>query len=216
MGKRRKEKATARGEITIEGTTYKYALYKRPPGKPWLLKFIWGPGKARRGIGSIKNGNTANVTTITERIRESLRRRATVNAAAPAPARAPSPFRSGRPGTVRQSIPHVPHNISHDETGAKYATKRAYEAEVKAAKRRRTAAAAAKRPRAPPPPPPPECPICLEHLDDASPALACRHRFHAACVQELVAKAWADGAKRTRGRGTAVLCPLCREQSYVQ
>ena len=125
MGKRRKEKATARGEITIEGTTYKYALYKRPPGKPWLLKFIWGPGKARRGIGS-------------------------------------------------------------------------------------------KRPRAPPPPPPPECPICLEHLDDASPALACRHRFHAACVQELVAKAWADGAKRTRGRGTAVLCPLCREQSYVQ
>ena len=80
------------------------------------------------------------------------------------------------------------------------------------AKRRRSDAAA-KRPRAPAPP---ECPICLEALDDASPALACRHPFHAACVQELVAKAWADGAKRTRGRGTAVLCPLCREQSYVQ
>ena len=61
-----------------------------------------------------------------------------------------------------------------------------------------------------------ECPICLEELDVASPALACDHRFHAACVQELVAKAWADGAKRTRGRGTAVLCPLCRGQSYVQ
>ena len=129
MGKRRKAKATARGETTIEGTTYQYFVYKRPPGKPWLLKFIWGPGKARRGIGSIKNGNTANVTTITERIREALGRRATANAAAPAPARAPSPFRSGRPGTVRQSIPHVPHNISHDETGAKYATKRAYEAD---------------------------------------------------------------------------------------
>ncbi len=209
MGKRRKAKATARGETTIEGTTYQYFVYKRPPGKPWLLKFIWGPGKARRGIGSIKNGNTANVTTITERIREALGRRATANAAAPAPARAPSPFRSGRPGTVRQSIPHVPHNISHDETGAKYATKRAYEAEVKAAKKRRTAAAAAKRPRAPAPP---ECPICLEDLDDA-PALACGHQFHAACVQELAAAA---SGRRTRGRGTAVLCPLCRAQSYVQ
>ena len=137
-GKSRKAKATARGEITIEGTTYKYALYKRPPGKPWLLKFIWGPGKARRGIGSIKNGNTANVTTITERIREALGRRATANAAAPAPARAPSPFRSGRPGTVRRSIPRRDEAL--DE-----ASKRLFEAElkaeVKAAKKRRTAAA---------------------------------------------------------------------------
>ena len=74
-------------------------------------------------------------------------------------------------------------------------------------------ASSAKRPRAPAPL---ECPICLENLDDASPALVCDHRFHAACVQELVAKAWADGAKRTRGRGTAVECPLCRGQSYVQ
>ena len=210
MGKRHKAKATARGEITIEGTTYKYALYKRPPGKPWLLKFIWGPGKARRGIGSIKNGNTANVATITERIREALGRRATANAAAPARARAPSPFRSGRPGTVRRSIPHEPYNISHDDTGAKYATKRSYEAEVQAAKKRRTAAAAAKRP--PSPPPPDECPICLEDLDDA-PALACGHQFHAACVQELAAAA---SSRRTRGRGTAVLCPLCRAQSHVQ
>ena len=71
----------------------------------------------------------------------------------------------------------------------------------------------AKRPRAPAPL---ECPICLENLDDASPALACDHRFHAACVQELVAKAWAEGAKRTRSRGTAVLCPLCRGQSYIK
>ena len=67
----------------------------------------------------------------------------------------------------------------------------------------------------PPAPPPPPCPICLEALD-ASPALACGHRIHEACVRQLAATAWADGAKRTRGRGTAVQCPLCRGQSYVQ
>ena len=61
-----------------------------------------------------------------------------------------------------------------------------------------------------------ECPICLEELDDASPLLACDHRFHAACLQELAAVAWADGAARTRTRGTAVLCPCCRGQSYVK
>ena len=76
-----------------------------------------------------------------------------------------------------------------------------------------TVAAQAKRPSAPPLP---ECSICLENLDDAAPALACRHRFHAACVQDLVAQAWADGAKRTRARGTAVLSPCCRGQSYVK
>ncbi len=67
----------------------------------------------------------------------------------------------------------------------------------------------------PPAPPPPPCPICLEDLD-ASPALACGHRIHEACMRQLAATAWADGAKRTRARGTAVPCPLCREQSYVQ
>ena len=61
-------------------------------------------------------------------------------------------------------------------------------------------------------PPPEKCPICLEDLDDA-PALACGHQFHAACVQELAATA---SRRRTRGRGIAVLCPLCRTQSYVQ
>ena len=71
---------------------------------------------------------------------------------------------------------------------------------------------ASKRARAPAPA---QCPICQEDLDDA-PALACGHQFHAACVQELAAAAWADGARRSRDRGTAVLCPLCREQSYVQ
>ena len=62
----------------------------------------------------------------------------------------------------------------------------------------------------------PECPICLEELDVASPALACDHRLHAACLQELAAAAWANGASRTRARGTAVLCPCCRGQSYVK
>ena len=71
---------------------------------------------------------------------------------------------------------------------------------------------ASKRVRAPAPP---QCPICLEDLDDA-PALACGHKFHAACVQELAAAAWANGATRTRARGTAVQCPLCRAQSHVQ
>ena len=61
-----------------------------------------------------------------------------------------------------------------------------------------------------------ECPICLEELDNASPLLACDHRFHAACLQELAAAAWANGAARTRARGTAVLCPCCRGQSYVK
>ena len=61
-----------------------------------------------------------------------------------------------------------------------------------------------------------ECPICLEKLDDASPALACDHRLHAVCLQELAATAWAEGAARTRARGTAVLCPCCRAQSYVK
>jgi len=61
----------------------------------------------------------------------------------------------------------------------------------------------------------PECPICLENLDDASPALACGHQFHAACMQEVAAAAWAGGsAKRTRC-GTLVPCPLCRAQSCI-
>ena len=59
------------------------------------------------------------------------------------------------------------------------------------------------------------CAICLEDLDDASPALACGHKFHAACMRELAGAAWGDGkAPRTR-RGTHVRCPLCREQSRI-
>ena len=85
-------------------------------------------------------------------------------------------------------------------------------------KRRRTApaaAAAASSAENSSAPAPLQCPICLEDLDGAT-ALACGHQFHAACVQELAAAAWADGARRSRDRGTAVLCPLCRAQSYVQ
>ena len=70
---------------------------------------------------------------------------------------------------------------------------------------------ASKRARAPAPP---QCPICREDLDDAS-SLACGHQFHAACLQELAAHA-VGAARRTRARGTAVLCPCCRAQSYVK
>ena len=59
------------------------------------------------------------------------------------------------------------------------------------------------------------CAICLEDLDDASPALACGHKFHAACMRELAGAAWGNGnAPRTR-RGTHVRCPLCRKQSRI-
>ena len=60
-----------------------------------------------------------------------------------------------------------------------------------------------------------ECAICLEDLDDASPALACGHKFHAACMRQLAEAAWGDGnAPRTRG-GTHVRCPLCQKQMRI-
>ena len=60
-----------------------------------------------------------------------------------------------------------------------------------------------------------ECAICLEDLDDASPALACGHKFHAACMRQLADAAWGDGnAPRTRG-GIHVRCPLCQRQSRI-
>ena len=59
------------------------------------------------------------------------------------------------------------------------------------------------------------CAICLEDLDDASPALACGHKFHAACMRQLAEAAWGDGnAPRTRG-GTHVRCPLCQKQMRI-
>ena len=60
-----------------------------------------------------------------------------------------------------------------------------------------------------------ECAICLEDLDDASPALACGHKFHEACMRKLADAAWGEGnAPRTR-RGTHVRCPLCQKQMRI-
>ena len=63
------------------------------------------------------------------------------------------------------------------------------------------------------------CPICLEPLDAAAPALsACGHRIHADCLAgadgSLVSHAWADSKTRTR-KGQKVLCPTCRTLSWV-
>ena len=63
------------------------------------------------------------------------------------------------------------------------------------------------------------CPICLEPLDAAAPALsACGHRIHADCLAgadgSLVSHAWADSKTRTR-KGQKVLCPTCRTPSWV-
>lgn len=129
-------KAWARGETTIEGEAYKYSLYKRPPGEPWQIKFKLPDGKW--DTCNLINGDSDDVATITKRIREKLGRRAAAVAAAPAPAPALSPFRSGRRGTVRQSIQSEIYNISHKDTPSSYPTKRSFEAEVKGAKKRRT------------------------------------------------------------------------------
>ena len=63
------------------------------------------------------------------------------------------------------------------------------------------------------------CPICVEPLDAAAPALsACGHRIHADCLAgadgSLVSHAWADSKTRTR-KGQKVLCPTCRTPSWV-
>ena len=64
----------------------------------------------------------------------------------------------------------------------------------------------------------PCCPICLEPLDAAAPALGkCGHRIHADCLfgaGKLVSHAWADNAPSTR-RGQQVECPTCRQHSWV-
>ena len=53
-----------------------------------------------------------------------------------------------------------------------------------------------------------QCSICLESLDDGGVvALACNHRFHAACLAEM---AGAVGTATTR-RGSLTACPNCRE-----
>ena len=120
-----------------------------------------------------------------------------------------------KPKKSKLSTPRVQEHRARKEERRR---KRLAQVEACNKKRRRTApaaAAAASSAENSSAPAPLQCPICLEDLDD-TPALACGHQFHAACMQELAATAWANGATRTRGRGTAVLCPLCREQSYVQ
>ena len=119
-----------------------------------------------------------------------------------------------KPKKSKLSTPRVQKHHARKEDRRR---KRLAQVEACTKKRRRAAPAAASAASAEnsSAPAPLQCPICLEDLDDA-PALACGHQFHAACVQELAATAWANGARRTRDRGTAVLCPLCRAQSYVQ
>ena len=57
-----------------------------------------------------------------------------------------------------------------------------------------------------------QCSICLESLDDGGVvALACNHRFHAACLAQM---AGAVGTATTR-RGSLTACPNCRTVSRV-
>ena len=56
-----------------------------------------------------------------------------------------------------------------------------------------------------------DCSICLEALDGGVAALACGHRFHAACLARL---ARATGTSSTR-RGAMTTCPNCRTTSRV-
>ena len=56
-----------------------------------------------------------------------------------------------------------------------------------------------------------DCSICLESLDGGVAALACGHRFHAACLARL---AGATGTSSTR-RGALTACPNCRTTSRV-
>ena len=56
-----------------------------------------------------------------------------------------------------------------------------------------------------------QCSICLDALDGDVAALACGHRFHAACLAHL---ARATGTSSTR-RGALTACPNCRTTSRV-
>ena len=57
------------------------------------------------------------------------------------------------------------------------------------------------------------CSICLDALDGGVAALACGHRFHAACLASM---AGAVGtASSTSRRGTLTACPNCRTTSRV-
>ena len=56
-----------------------------------------------------------------------------------------------------------------------------------------------------------KCSICLEDVEYSVPALACGHRFHAACLAQM---AGAVGTATTR-RGSLTACPNCRTVSRV-
>ncbi|CAH0363786.1 unnamed protein product [Pelagomonas calceolata] len=56
-----------------------------------------------------------------------------------------------------------------------------------------------------------KCPICLDDLDESSPALPCGHRCHADCLGQL---SEATGSAPTR-RGAVIACPSCRQESRV-
>ena len=58
-----------------------------------------------------------------------------------------------------------------------------------------------------------QCSICLEALDGGVAALACGHRFHAACLAQCAAAV--GTAATTSRRGTLTACPNCRTTSRV-
>ena len=60
---------------------------------------------------------------------------------------------------------------------------------------------------------PEQCSICLEALDGGVTALACGHRFHAACLAQMSGAV--GTAARTSRRGTLTACPNCRTVSRV-
>ena len=57
------------------------------------------------------------------------------------------------------------------------------------------------------------CSICLDALDGGAVALACGHRFHAACLAQCAAAV--GTAATTSRRGTLTACPNCRTTSRV-
>ena len=57
------------------------------------------------------------------------------------------------------------------------------------------------------------CSICLDSLDGGLAALACGHRFHAACLAQCAAAV--GTAATTSRRGTLTACPNCRTTSRV-
>ena len=58
-----------------------------------------------------------------------------------------------------------------------------------------------------------QCSICLDDVAPSVPALACGHRFHAACLAQMASAV--GTAARTSRRGTLTACPNCRTVSRV-